>query len=151
MPADLLPSTLVVDASVGIKWVIDEEGSDPAVALIQGRRLIAPSLFWIETANVLAMKTKRGELSRAAATDAWHDLMAAPLEIVPVGVEATEQALMLAQDLQHTVYDCTYLATALDNNCPVITADRRFATIAATQPYLSGRVLVLSAAGTNQR
>ena len=148
MPVDLLPSTLVVDASVGIKWVIDEAGSDQAVALIEGRRLIAPALFWIETANVLAMKTKRGELPRVAATDAWHDLTAAPLEIVPVGVEATEQALALAQDLRHTVYDCTYLATALENNCPVVTADRRFAAIVATQPYLSGRILVLSDVGT---
>ena len=143
MGVDRLPATLVVDASVGIKWVVDEQGSDQAVALIEGRRLIAPALFWIETANVLAMKTKRGELTRAAAADAWRDLTAAPLEIVPVDVDATTEALTLAQDLQHTVYDCAYLATALAAECPVITADRRFANIAAGQPYLAGKMLVL--------
>lgn len=144
MPVDRLPSTLVVDASVGIKWVIDEQGSDQAVALIEGRRLVAPALFWTEAANVLAMKTKRGELFRAAAQDAWRDLVAAPLEIVPTDAALAERALALAQDLQHTVYDCIYLAAALDLGCPVITADRRFAAVTATLPYLGGKMLVLA-------
>ncbi|MDR3517148.1 MAG: type II toxin-antitoxin system VapC family toxin [Azospirillaceae bacterium] len=139
-----LPSTLVVDASVGVKWVVNEPDSDDAVALIAGRRLIVPGLFWVETANVLAMKAKRGELTRAAVTDAWRDLTDAPLEMVGLTADSVSSALMLAQDLAHTVYDCAYLAVALAAGCPVVTADRRFATIVAGHPYLAGRVLLLN-------
>lgn len=143
MDVDALPSTLVVDASVGLKWVIDEVGSDKAVTLIVGRRLIAPALFWIETANALAMKARRGELSRAAVSDAWRDLTDGPLEIVPLTPDMGTSALALAQDIQHTAYDCAYLAVALATGCPVVTADRRFATIVADHPYLVGKVILL--------
>jgi predicted nucleic acid-binding protein len=139
-----LPKTIVVDASVGLKWVVNEIGSDQAVALIEGRRLIAPSLFWVETANALAMKARRGELSRSAVNDAWRDLTASPLEIIPMNAEAIAPAMTLAQDLQHTVYDCTYLALAMANNCPIITADKRFVASVATHPYLTDKVLLLS-------
>ncbi|HIJ62590.1 MAG TPA: type II toxin-antitoxin system VapC family toxin [Rhodospirillaceae bacterium] len=139
-----LPSTLVVDASIGVKWVVDEHDSDDAAALIAGRRLIVPGLFWVETANVLAMKARRGELTRAAVTDAWRDLADSPLTCVTLSPDTVSSALTLAQDIQHTVYDCIYLAVALNAGCPVVTADRRFATIAAGHPYLAGRVLLLN-------
>jgi predicted nucleic acid-binding protein len=138
-----LPATLVVDASVGLKWVVDEAGSDAAVALIAGRRLMAPALFWIETANALAMKARRGELSRAAANDAWRDLANAQLEIVPLTAESVTPALALAHDIGHTAYDCAYLAVALAAGCPVVTADRRFAAMVASHPTLAGKVLAL--------
>lgn len=139
-----LPQTLVVDASIGVKWVIDEADSDAAVAIIAGRRLIVPTLFWVETANVLAMKAKRREISRSTVADAWRDLNDAPLELVSMTPETVLSALTLAQDLQHTVYDCAYLAVALGVGCPVVTTDRRFASIAAGYPTLAGRVLLLN-------
>ena len=143
MPTEALPQTLVVDASVGLKWVVDEADSDEAVALVAGRRLIAPALFWIETANALAVKTRRGELTRAAAADAWRDLCEAPIEIVPVTPGSVTPALTLAQDLPHTVYDCAYLATALSSGCSLVTADARFAAILSAHPFLADKVRLL--------
>ena len=139
-----LPSTLVVDASIGVKWVVDEPDSDDAVALIAGRRLIVPGLFWVEAANVLAMKAKRREMSRAAVSDAWRDLSNARLETLHMSPVTISPALSIAQDIQHTVYDCAYLAVALEAGCPVVTADRRFATATAAHPYLAGRVVLLT-------
>lgn len=146
MPVADLPRTLVVDASVGVKWVVDEPGSEEAVALIAGRRLVVPSLFWVETANALAMKVKRRELTRAAAADAWRDLVDAPLDVVSISADTISPALTLALDLQHTVYDCAYLAIALEVGCPVVTVDRRFAQIVAGYPSFAGRVLLLNEA-----
>ena len=142
MPDDF-PDRLVVDASVGIKWVIDEPGSDQAVAVVSGRRLITSSLFWIETANVLATKVRKGELSRASASDAWRDLSDAPLEIIDTGPSSIERALTLAHDLQHPVYDCVYLALAIEMGCPVVTADKRFVASVSGSPILAGKVLFL--------
>ena len=43
----------VVDASVAIKWTIDEPGSDEAFHLALTTLLVAPRLILIECANVL--------------------------------------------------------------------------------------------------
>ena len=144
MPAlNELPAVLVVDASVGVKWVVDEIGSEIAAGLIAGRRLLVPDLFWIETANALSAKVRRSELTRAQARDAWHDLSQAPVLTRPATPESLTPALGLAQDLGHPVYDCVYLALAVSENCRVVTADRRFADVVRAQPSLAGMLILL--------
>lgn len=44
---------VIVDASVAIKWVVTEPGSDLAAGLLDGRPLHAPTLMRIEAANAL--------------------------------------------------------------------------------------------------
>ncbi len=46
----------------------------------------------------------------------------------------------LAMDLDHPVYDCFYLALAIQEQYPVITADTRFHDKVRVHPYLSDRV-----------
>lgn len=145
MPARTeLPPLLVIDASVGVKWVVDEVDSDRAASLIAGRQLVVPGLFWVEAANALAAKLRRSELGRAQAQDAWYDLSQAPLATRPATPESISPALSLAQDLGHPVYDCVYLALALAENCQMVTADKRFAEIVRIQPSLAERVILLS-------
>ncbi len=45
--------TLVIDASVALKWVIDEDDSEAAQELVSDHALAAPELLLIECANVL--------------------------------------------------------------------------------------------------
>jgi predicted nucleic acid-binding protein len=70
MRAESLPPIVVVDAGVGLKWVVDESGSDAAAAVAAVCGLLTPALFWIEAANVLATKQRRGELTRSGLEDA---------------------------------------------------------------------------------
>ena len=50
--------TLVVDASVGLKWVLDEPDSDLAKALaVGGETLLVPEFWLIEACNVLGCKS----------------------------------------------------------------------------------------------
>ncbi|MDK9721626.1 MAG: type II toxin-antitoxin system VapC family toxin [Rhodospirillales bacterium] len=136
---------LVVDASVGLKWVIDEAGSDEAVQLLDvGRQLLAPALFWVEAANALATKVRKGELSQASANDAWRDLSEAPIETLALTPESLSLALALAHDLRHPVYDCCYLAAAIAHDCQVATADRRFIEAASAHPNLAKRVKMVA-------
>lgn len=152
MPADELPGNLVIDASVGLKWVVDETGSDAAVALIAGRRLVTSALFWVEAGNVLATKGRRGELHPADVADAWHDLQAVPLETVAVDAGQVHKALQLAQELSHPVYDCCYLAVALARSTVVVTADRRFARAVTVRPSLAAHLHLLApVSGGNDR
>ena len=140
---DELPAVLVVDACVGVKWVVDEIGSEMAIRLIAGRRLLVPGLFWVETANALSAKVRRSEMTRAQARDAWHDLGQAPVLTRPATAKSLTPALGLAQDLDHPIYDCVYLAHALLENCLVITADRRFAEAVRAHPSFADTLILL--------
>lgn len=55
--------TLVVDASIAIKWVVEEEGTGIAVDLRSRFRFVAPELLVPECANILWKKVQRGELT----------------------------------------------------------------------------------------
>lgn len=53
---------LVIDASIAVKWVVEEEGTIEALALRGAAKLIAPDLLIAECANILWKKVRRGEL-----------------------------------------------------------------------------------------
>jgi predicted nucleic acid-binding protein len=116
---------LVVDASVAIKWLIEEDGT-PHALLLRGRaRLIAPDLLTAECANILWKKVQRGELLAEEALLAARLLQAADIELAPTRT-LMEAATRIAIELDHPAYDCLYLAVAVDRNCRVVTADGRF-------------------------
>ncbi len=133
---------IVIDASVALKWVLSETGSDAADALLD-QDLMAPALWLAEAANVLWRKARTGDITAEQASARLSELMNAP--VGSLGMEPyLEQALKLAVEIGHPVYDCIYLALALHHRTHVVTADRRFASAAST-PALAGGVRLLMA------
>ena len=134
----------VVDASVVIKWVVQEEGSDAAVRLIGGPTLCAPDLLIPECANILWKKVRREELTQGEATLAAELLMRADIELVPTRA-LMPATLKLAIDLGYAAYDCTYLALAVERDMTFVTADGKFVRLVerAGGPELTGRVIEL--------
>jgi predicted nucleic acid-binding protein len=134
--------TIVIDASVALKWVLDEAGKEAADALLD-EELIAPSLWLVEAANALWRRTLRGEISREEAKARLAELFNAP-----VTTSAMEDDLLRAADLadalEHPVYDCLYLAMAIRENTYVVTADTRFHAAVGRSPTLAGVVRLLS-------
>lgn len=120
----MISSALVVDSSVALKWVIEEDGSDHALAL-QGRDLIAPALLRIETGNVLRTLAARGALGADQAMQLFELLQSAPVTIVDHDDELEARALAIALELAHPVYDCVYLAITEKTGRRLITADKR--------------------------
>jgi len=53
-------STLVLDASIAIKWLVQEEGTAEALALRGTAKFIAPDLLTAKCANILWKKVRRG-------------------------------------------------------------------------------------------
>ena len=60
-------NTLVVDASIALKWVVEEDTTSEALALRQKAKLIAPELLVAECANILWKKIQRRELLKEEA------------------------------------------------------------------------------------
>lgn len=134
--------TLVVDASVALKWVVDEPGSEAAHALA-GQTMIAPPLMRVECANALWRKEDRGEIARGEATPRLALLLRAH---VAFDEHATDLpvALTLAAELRHPVYDCLYLALAIRRDATLITADGPFSRVAQRSAH-AARVQLLGA------
>jgi predicted nucleic acid-binding protein len=136
-----MTGTLVVDASVVLKWVVDEPGSAAAAAL-RASFLAAPELLLEECANVLWVKQRRGELTADEARERLRLLFEAPVQLVP-SAGLLNRALELGIHLDQTVYDCIYLALALHLDGQLVTADRRLAEASRRDPALADRVRLL--------
>ena len=133
---------LVVDASVAMKLLVQEEHSDVADQILDGQHeLYAPRLMASEVGNALWRKVRMGEVQRGQA-----GVLAAL--IAEMGVKwADDEALCadavrLAVALDRTVYDCTYLALAHQVGATLVTADERFANALSGTEH-SGSIMVL--------
>jgi predicted nucleic acid-binding protein len=137
--------TLVIDASIAIKWVVEEAGTAQALALRQGSRLIAPELLVAECTNILWKKVQRDELTKGEALLAARLLQGAEIELLPTR-SSLEAATRLAIELDHPAYDCLYLALAVENDCPFVTADERLLNKLGQTPRrsLRGRAIPLA-------
>lgn len=119
--------TLVVDASVAVKWFIVEPGRPEARRLLnREQRLIAPDLIVAELVNVLSKRLSAGAIEHAQAADAARELPLLLFELSPLASLAG-RALAIADELRHPAYDCFYLALAEARDAKLVTADRRFA------------------------
>jgi len=115
-------NTLVIDASVALKWVVEEDGTPAALVLRRKSRLIAPELLVAECANILWKKVRRNELTSDEALLAARLLQGADVELLPTR-SLLEPATRIAIELDHPAYDCLYLALAIESQCRFVTAD----------------------------
>lgn len=68
-------------------------------------------------------------------------LKAAPIAVPASMRQLAASATRLAVDLDHPVYDCFYLAIAVQEQYPVVTADLRFHDVLRAHPHLSDRIV----------
>lgn len=119
-------SLLVVDASVVVKWFLPEIHSVAALRVAaSGQAFLAPDLLGVEVANTFWKKLRRGELTNDEAARLIDDLQRLDITMAPHRL-LLPAAFALAAAAGHPVYDCLYLALAHQNDCQLVTADRRF-------------------------
>jgi predicted nucleic acid-binding protein len=114
---------IVADASVALKWVLDEPGEREARAIIAtGEPLIAPELIVAEVVNVAWKRLLSGEITSRQATVIAAEVPRVFAELSAIG---PLRMIEIATELRHPVHDCFYLALAEARNAKLITADRR--------------------------
>ena len=113
----------VIDASVAIKWVIAETGTEQALRLLR-HELCAPDLLVAECANILWRKARLGEISAREASLAARLLERAEIDLIPMR-RLLDRALALAVALDHPAYDAVYLALVESTGRAFVTADAR--------------------------
>jgi predicted nucleic acid-binding protein len=130
--------SIVVDASVAVKWVVAEDFSDQA-DLLRGSVLCAPAHWQAEAVNVLWAKVYRGDLLPAGAIDRARMLMQAPVELVPLS-PLMDEALKQSLAYGITIYDSLYLALAVARDIAFVTADRKLLQKLSGDPNLMALV-----------
>jgi predicted nucleic acid-binding protein len=118
--------SLVVDASVALKWFLSEEPhGGQALAILRHRApLIAPDFLIAEVCNAAWRSAKLGRISQAqlgeiaANLPRFFDALVSATGLAP-------RAVAIAAQLDHPVYDCLYLALAEAEQADLVTADTR--------------------------
>lgn len=124
---------IVVDASVAVKWFVEEAHSAQASALISvhSGELAGPDLLCVEVSSALVRNANTVKQSRphvAAALDRFEALIAeSGVSLHRSSHGDIRAAANLAIELGHPIKDCVYLRLAMKLDCPLVTADRRFA------------------------
>jgi predicted nucleic acid-binding protein len=118
-------SAIVADASVIVRWFVEEEHSEPALRLrddqVEQRvRIVIPSLAGYEVLNALRYSGSFGaeELVEASRALDGYQFME-----VGMGGRYAEVAVRISLDYGVTVYDAAYLSIAKLKGLEVYTAD----------------------------
>ena len=133
---------LIIDASVALKWQLDEPQSDKARKLLEPQyALLAPDFVLSEIANALFKSYRAGRVDDAfvkIAMEGAPRFFRSLLETPPL----LQDAIKLAIELDHPVYDCVYVIAGQRLNAPLITADQRFTAKLAGTPHAANVVLL---------
>jgi predicted nucleic acid-binding protein len=123
-------TTIVVDASVVLKWQLDDEQHIAQATALRDDfyargvvKAVAPHLLTYEILNGIATATRQKRIASGKAAEAVANLMA-------LGVELREveplRALELALRYNLAAYDAAYLALAETEGCELWTGDKPF-------------------------
>jgi predicted nucleic acid-binding protein len=130
--------TLVLDASVAVKWAMPsarEPLTDESLRLLKRHvagevDFIVPDVFWAELGDVLWKGVRQRRWKRDEAESVAADMRARDFTTVSSLVLLPE-ALKIAFAYDRTVYDCLYAALAVQAKTEMITADERLANALA--------------------
>jgi len=115
--------TWVVDASVAVKWFVDEARSAEARAVLaSGQQIIAPDLIIPEICNTAWKKVRRGDISLEQG-EAMVRALPLSFDRLVATAPLSERALELARRFDHPAYDCFYVALAESESAVLVTDD----------------------------
>lgn len=130
----------VFDASVAIKHILPEQGSDAALELqnqfLDGvHELIAPATYPIEIAHALAKAERRKILDKGQAANSLNQLLTYP-PVLFTYLPLLSRAMEIAGEARIGVYDGLYVALAEQEGCDLIAADERLVRNLAGYPIV---------------
>jgi predicted nucleic acid-binding protein len=124
---------IAIDASLAVKWYLDEPWSDEAEDLFASNAgaVIVPDSF---VAEVIGTFVRRANIDKSlrAESESLIGQFTALFDAELISAQrldppAIARAAALALDLGHPLKDCHYLALAMEQECELVTCDARFA------------------------
>ncbi|MEQ9310175.1 MAG: type II toxin-antitoxin system VapC family toxin [Balneolaceae bacterium] len=127
-------SSYVIDASVAAKWLFLENGTEESVQLLdQFEYFYAPDLFQIELDSIITKKVRKKELSFEEAPIKKNQASKLPARFITYE-QISDIAFDISTTLSITLYDASYVATAILTKSIFYTADERLVRGLSTTP-----------------
>ncbi len=123
--------SVVVDASVAVKWFLHEDRSDEAIRILeQDYHFIAPSFLKLEFDSVLGKWNRSGRLEISKSKEIRKLFSGIYIHYV---AEETISSLAFEYSsfLPITFYDALYLSIAKVYNCTMVTYDKNLISAVA--------------------
>jgi len=117
----------VVDASVALAWIFDDESNEYAESILRSlkiRSCVVPAHWALEVTNSLLFAERKGRITTADSTRGLVLLDGLPISMDGLTAEkARTQTLALARTHRLTVYDAAYLELSLREGLALATLD----------------------------
>ncbi len=119
--------TVVIDASILIKWFVNEIKSDSAIKIrdqyIKGEvNLIAPNLILYEVLNALKYINLHNQNE---VKEIFEIITNYGIELVTLNKELANKSIEIAMKSKLSLYDSTYVALAKTKEGKLVTADEK--------------------------
>jgi predicted nucleic acid-binding protein len=140
-----LPSipTLVIDASVVVKWVLEDEPLAHeardlfADAIQRRRRLVGPPLLIAESTNAIYQRFRRKDLTADEADQLVGHIWSRPLDLMSTPDLTQRTYRFVRQHRLANVYDSHYVVLAQELGTEFWTGDERiFNSVRAVAPWV---------------
>ncbi len=120
----------VLDASVVVKWFVDEAGHEQSIEILDQvvsgpRRFAVPDLIWYELTHVLGRVTE----DQATVRERLHRVMLLGIPCFTATAERCLEAMRLAARIGLAGYDAHYVVLASELGGRWVTFDRKAAAI----------------------
>jgi predicted nucleic acid-binding protein len=133
-------TALVLDASVAMKWALPSGKETLTAESLQLLKrymdgdvnFIVPDIFWAEVGNVSWKGVRQRRWPQALAEHAIWDMRERNFFTVS-SRELLPEAIKIAFANDRSVYDCLYVALAIQYKIEMITADERLANAVAAR------------------
>lgn len=123
--AENTKSKFVVDSSIVLSFLLDEEGKDTETLFhrfTQGEVMfIAPNILYYEVGNVLRTRVLQKKVSSKKALSIFKVFFNLHIELNAISYERT---LKLAIQKKLSFYDASYIYLAKSQNIPLFTLDK---------------------------
>jgi predicted nucleic acid-binding protein len=131
-------NSVIVDASVGVKWLplfagealIDRAKHLLRLLAVDEVSLIVPDLFWIEISSALCKAVRRGDCDPSEASQALVEVQGLALKTIP-STDLVNSAQNIAIQYGRSIYDSVYVALAKATRFELVTADEKLANAVA--------------------
>lgn len=130
---------IVLDASVVIKWYVEEELTDKAVEILNDYSdglvdILSVQLMPFEVLNALRYNP---QLGTSELTKVCESLTRTQITLFPLLDGLYQESVSIAFKYGTTIYDAAYLSLAITTDCILYTADAKFRNKVGRNAHLS--------------
>lgn len=120
---------MIIDANVAVYWAVPGTHVEYAATIMMRDDLAAPGIIMAESANALIKHARAGTISRMQ-VGPMISMIREAIGTLVFDADLVPDALAIAVAHNHKIYDCLYLALAMQRREPLATADRKLAALA---------------------